>query len=81
MCASPNETNQNRIQKMNNLREIIDKVTSGDIPTGAMGGAGIVMLLLALKVGKGFLKTILVVFALAALAGAAWWHFHNQGKI
>jgi hypothetical protein len=65
MCASPNETNQNRIQKMNNLREIIDKVTSGDIPTGAMGGAGIVMLLLAL----------------AALAGAAWWHFHNQGKI
>ncbi len=37
-----------------------------------MEGAGIVMLLLALKVGKGFLKTILVVLALAALAGAGW---------
>jgi hypothetical protein len=66
---------------MNTLREFIDKVTSGDIPTGAMGGAGIVLLLLALKAAKGFLKMILVVFALAALAGAVWWHLHNQGKI
>ena len=66
---------------MNNLREIIDKVTSGDIPTGAMGGGGIVLLLLALKVGKGLLKLVFVVLALAAFAGAVWWHLHNQGKI
>jgi hypothetical protein len=66
---------------MNTLREIIDKVTSGDIPTGAMGGAGIVLLLLAFKAAKGFLKMILVVLALAALAGAVWWHLHNQGRI
>ena len=66
---------------MNTLREIIDKVTSGDIPTGAMGGAGIVLLLLALKAAKGFLKIILIVLALAALAGAVWWHLHNQSRI
>jgi uncharacterized membrane protein len=66
---------------MNTLREMIDKVTSGDIPTGAMGGAGIVMLLLALKMAKGFLKMVLVVLALAAFAAAVWWHLHNQGKI
>lgn len=66
---------------MNDLREVIDKVTSGDIPTGAMGGAGIVLFLLALKAAKGFLKFVFVVLALAALAGAVWWHLHNQGKI
>jgi hypothetical protein len=66
---------------MNNLHELLEKLTSGDIPTGAMGGGGIVLLLIALKVAKGFLKMILVVLALAAFAGAVWWHLHNQGKI
>lgn len=66
---------------MNNLHDLMEKITSGDIPTGAMGGTGIVLLLLALKVAKGFLKMILVVLALAALAGAVWWHLYNQGKI
>jgi uncharacterized membrane protein YebE (DUF533 family) len=63
---------------MNNLPELMEKLTSGDLPTGAMGGGGIVMLLIALKVAKGFLKMILVVLALAALAGAVWWHFHHR---
>lgn len=66
---------------MNNLHDLLDKVTSGDIPTGAMGGAGILMLLLALKVAKGFGKNILIVLALAAFAGAVWWHLHKQGRI
>jgi hypothetical protein len=66
---------------MNNLREVIDKVASGDAPAWALGGAGIILFLLALKAAKGFLKFVFVVLALAALAGAAWWHFHSQGKI
>jgi hypothetical protein len=66
---------------MNNLREVIDKVTSGDAPAWVLGGAGIILFLLALKVAKGFLKFVFVVLALAALAGAVWWHLHSQGKI
>ena len=66
---------------MKDLRQIIDKVTSGDAPVWVLGGAGIILFLLALKVAKGFLKFVFVVLALAALAGAAWWHFHSQGKI
>ena len=66
---------------MNNLREVIDKVTSGNAPVWVMGGAGIILFLLALKTAKGFLKFVFVVLALAALAGAVWWHFHSQGKI
>jgi hypothetical protein len=66
---------------MNNLREVVDKVTSGDAPVWMLGGAGIILLLLALKAAKGFLKFVFVVLALAALAGAVWWYLHNQGKI
>lgn len=66
---------------MNNLREAIDKVTSGDAPVWVLGGAGIILFLLALKSAKGFLKFVFVVLALAALAGAGWWYFYKQGKI
>ncbi|MGD0350218.1 MAG: hypothetical protein ABSB84_07895 [Verrucomicrobiota bacterium] len=66
---------------MNNLREVIDKVTSGNAPVWVMGGAGIILFLLALKTAKGFLKFVFVVLALAALAGAGWWYFHKQGRI
>jgi len=66
---------------MNNLRETIDKFTSGHVPVWVLGGAGIILFLLALKVAKGFLKFVFVVLALAALAGAVWWHLHSQGKI
>lgn len=61
-----------------NLDEIIKKITSGEIPTGAMGGGGIVLLLLAFKVAKGVLKFIFILVALGLFAGAAWWHFHNH---
>ena len=63
------------------LDEIIKKVASGGIPAWAMVGAGIVLLLIAMKVAKGFLKFVCVVLALAALAGAVWWCFHKQGRI
>lgn len=61
-----------------NLDEIIKQVTSGEIPTGALGGGGIVVLLIALKAAKGFLKIIFLLAALALLAGAVWWHFHKH---
>ena len=63
---------------MNNLHEVIDKVTSGDVPVWVLGGAGIILLLLALKAAKGLLKFVFVVLALAALAGAIGWHFHQH---
>ena len=66
---------------MNNLHEVVDKLTSGDAPAWVLGGAGIILLLLALKAGKGFLKFVLVVLALATLAGAVCWYLHRQGKL
>jgi hypothetical protein len=66
---------------MNNLRQVIDKVTSGDAPVWVLAGAGVILFLVALRTAKGFLKFVFAVLALAAVAGAVWWHFHNQGKI
>ena len=66
---------------MNNLREIIDKFTSGHAPAWVLGGVGIILFLLALKAAKGFLKFTVSVLALVALSGAAWWYFHNQGRL
>lgn len=60
------------------LDEIIKRVTSGELPTGAMGGGGIIVLLIALKTAKGFLKIVFILAALALFAGAAWWHFHRN---
>ncbi|TAL03384.1 MAG: hypothetical protein EPO07_06285 [Verrucomicrobia bacterium] len=60
------------------LDELIKQATSGEIPTGAMGGGGIIALLIALKMAKGFFKIIFILAALALLAGAAWWHFHKH---
>jgi len=66
---------------MNTLQDLIEKITSGGIPKWAMGGAGIVLLLIAMKTAKGFFKFVFVMLALALLAGAAWWHFHKQRSI
>lgn len=61
-----------------NLQELLHRISSGEVPTGAMGGGGILLLLIALKAAKGFLKFILVLAALALLAGAGCWHFLHQ---
>jgi hypothetical protein len=63
------------------LHDLIDKLTSGDIPTGTMGAIGIILFLFAVKAGKGFIKLVFVVLALAAFAGAVCWHLHKQGKL
>jgi uncharacterized membrane protein YebE (DUF533 family) len=59
-------------------KEILKNLTSGEVPTGAMGGGGILLLLLAVKTAKGLRKAVFVLAALALLAGAVWWHFHQR---
>jgi len=61
-----------------NFDKLITRITSGEIPTGAMLLGGIVMFILALKVAKGLLKFMTILVALALFAGAAWWHFHKH---
>jgi len=63
---------------MDPLRNLIENFTSGDLPAGTMLGVGVVSLLIALKVNKAIMKSVFVVLALAALAGAAWWYFHER---
>lgn len=63
---------------MKTLSDFIEKFTSGDLPAGTMLGVGVVLLLIALKVNKAIMKSVFVVLALAALAGAAWWYFHRR---
>jgi len=66
---------------MDTLHNLIEKITSGDYPAGAFGGAGIVLFLFAVKAKKNFFKFLWTTIALAAFAGAVWWHLHQQGKI
>jgi hypothetical protein len=66
---------------MNTLRDFIDKISSGGIPAWALAGGGIVLFLLAIKLAKGVLKFLLIVMALASLAGAVWWLIHNQSTL
>ena len=52
-----------------NIQEIVEKVTSGDMPTFELGGVGITMLPAALKWAKGMFRIVLVLAALG-LVGA-----------
>ena len=63
------------------LDELIKKHGSVDIPDGVMGGAGIVLLLIAIQVAKGFWKLVFFALALVSLAGVVWWYFPKQGRI
>ena len=60
------------------LDELTKRFTSGEIPAGAMAIGGIVVLIIAFKAAKGFLKIIFLLAALALFAGATWWHFHKH---
>jgi hypothetical protein len=60
------------------MHDIIESLKANDIAPGSMGGLGIVLLLLALKVGKGTAKAGIVFGALALLAAAVWWHWHYR---
>jgi len=63
---------------MNKLREFLEMLTEGELPAGAMLAIAIVLLLTAVKVTKGFMKFVLVVLALIALAGAVWWYYYKR---
>ena len=60
------------------LNDLFEKLTSGDIPAIVMAAAGIVVLLLTLKVARGFTRMILVWVAIALFVGAGWWHFFHK---
>lgn len=61
-----------------NTDDLIRKLTSGEIPAGAMGAGAILALVVAFKLAKGFMKSLFILAALALLAGAAWWHFQHK---
>jgi hypothetical protein len=63
---------------MNTLHDLFEKVTSGDYPTGTFGAIGIILFLVAVKAKKGFSKFFWTVLALAAFAGAVWWHVAHR---
>jgi hypothetical protein len=60
------------------LNEIVKKLTSGDIPTGTLGGFGLVALVVALRTARRLVKFFFFLIGLALLGGAVWWHFHNR---
>jgi uncharacterized membrane protein YebE (DUF533 family) len=60
------------------LNDITEKLTSGDVPAGAMIGGAIVVLLLALKSAKGLFKVTFTLLAIALMAGAVWWHLKHR---
>jgi hypothetical protein len=61
-----------------NRNQIIENITSGPTPKYVLAGAGILVVLLALKLAKGVVKIVLGLVALTLLAGAVWWHFQHQ---
>jgi hypothetical protein len=63
---------------VNHARDFIDKLASGNIPAWLLVGAGILAILIALKVGKGLAKFALVLIVIAAMAGAGYWYLHRH---
>lgn len=60
------------------LKEIAKKLTSGDIPTGALGVLAIIAVILAVRSAGRVFKFLLFVVALGLVAAAVWWHYHNR---
>ncbi|HWW00192.1 MAG TPA: hypothetical protein VNZ64_10895 [Candidatus Acidoferrum sp.] len=56
----------------------LDKLNSSDIPTGAFGIVGVVVLVIAFKSGKFVSKMLLGLAALVLAGAAVWWHLHNR---
>jgi len=63
---------------MNTLHDLFEKFTSGDYPTGAFGGTGIILFLVAVRAKKAFAKFLWTTIALAAFATAVWWHLEHR---
>lgn len=56
----------------------LDNLTAHDLPTGLLALVGIVLLVLVFRTGKVFFKLVVSLVAIGALAGAVWWHLHQQ---
>jgi predicted exporter len=56
----------------------LDNLTAYDLPTGVLALAGIILLALVFRTGKVLLKLAVFLLAIEALAGAVWWHLHQQ---
>jgi len=61
-----------------NLEEIVEKIRASDIPVGILAGAGVILVLLAVKGGKATSKAFFLVIALGLFAGALWWHMQRK---
>jgi hypothetical protein len=72
-------TGAESIIKMDTLHHFNEKLASGDYLTGMIIGAtGVVLFLLAAKVAKGIFKFFWFLLAVAAAAGAVWWHYQHH---
>ena len=60
-----------------NLREIWSSI-SAHWPEGGLGGGGLLLLIIALKLFKGMRRFVLVLISLGLLAGAVIWFIHNR---
>ena len=62
----------------NGFQAIQEKITSIGWPALALGGAGILLVVIALKLGKGVLKLVLLLVAAGAVGGAIYWYLHRR---
>jgi hypothetical protein len=60
------------------LKEMFDKLSAHDLPTGAAALVGIVLLFLVFKKGKFFMKLVFFLIAVGLFAGAYRWHRHKR---
>jgi hypothetical protein len=61
-----------------NLQEIVEKLRASEMPVGVFSGAGVIILLLAIKGGKAASRAIYLLIALALFAAAVWWHLQRR---
>ena len=62
---------------LGDLKESFGKFSPHDLPAGAAGLAGLVLLFLVFKTGKFFTKLVFFLIAVGLLVGAYWWHTHH----
>ena len=63
--------------KLDQIEEFFSKLSAHDLPSGAAGLIGIVLLFLVFKTGKLFTKLVFLLIAAGLFAGAYWWHYHK----
>lgn len=59
---------------LDSIKDFFSNLGTHDLPTGAAGLTGIVLLFLLFKTGKFAAKLTLFLTAACLFAGAYWWH-------